>query len=210
MSEAVAARIRPARAGDAKALLRICLLTGDAGEDASGREDDPDLIGLIYAAPYLALEPEYAFVLERDGAVCGYVLGAPDSHAFGARLEREWYPPLRRRLADPGPDETHWRGSDWARRRIHHPDPVHKAADAGFPAHAHIDLLPEAQGKGHGRALLETLMAKLGRAGVPGLHLGVSARNSRALAFYGRLGFAPLEETEGAVWMGRRLQAQLP
>src|SRR5690606_2058664 len=44
--------LRKAQWSDYGALNRVCLLTGDSGKDASGREDDPDLLGLIYAVPY--------------------------------------------------------------------------------------------------------------------------------------------------------------
>ena len=88
------------------------------------REDDPDLLGLIYCLPYRVLEPDHAFVVDGPDGVCGYLFGAPDTIAFNERLESEWYPTLRQRFADPGPDASTWRGSDWARRMIHHPEPA--------------------------------------------------------------------------------------
>ena len=45
-------RLRAALAEDHAALCMVCLKTGDSGKDATGREDDPDLLGLIYAVPY--------------------------------------------------------------------------------------------------------------------------------------------------------------
>lgn len=38
---------------------------------------------------------------------------------------------------------------------------------AAYPAHLHIDLLPDWQGKGHGRALMHKLLQALRRKGVP-------------------------------------------
>ncbi|MEI9900629.1 MAG: hypothetical protein WDN31_11475 [Hyphomicrobium sp.] len=76
--------IRQATAADHGALNLVCLRTGDAGKDATAREDDPDLLGLIYAAPYQALEPDFAFAVDGPNGVCGYVLGALDTATFNA------------------------------------------------------------------------------------------------------------------------------
>ena len=45
------ARIRPYRPSDLDELYRICLLTGDAGQDATALYQDPRLLGHIFAAP---------------------------------------------------------------------------------------------------------------------------------------------------------------
>ena len=70
------ARIRPFRPGDIGALYRICLQTGDLGQDATSLYPDPDLIGHCFAAPYGLFEPALAFVAEDTAGVAGYVLGA--------------------------------------------------------------------------------------------------------------------------------------
>ena len=58
----------------------------------------------------------------------------------------------------------------------------------GYPAHLHIDLLPELQGQGWGRRPRDA-EAALRERGVTGLHLVASTGNTGALAFYPRLGF---------------------
>jgi ribosomal protein S18 acetylase RimI-like enzyme len=188
--------LRHAEHSDHDALNHVCLLTGDAGEDASAREDGPDLLGLIYAVPYQVLEPDFAFVLDSRDGVAGYVLGAPDTERFNRRLEAEWYPKLRARITPAPAEEARWRGSDWARYAIHHPCYVYPPLLHGFPAHAHIDLLPEARGQGIGRRAMEHLMLRLAAAGAQGVHLQVSPRNERALAFYAKLGFRRLTGPE--------------
>ncbi|MDB5541183.1 MAG: family acetyltransferase [Devosia sp.] len=189
-------RLRPALWNDYAALCRVCLKTGDAGKDATGREDDPDLLGLIYAVPYQALAPEFAFVVEGPDGVCGYVLGALDTPAFYEKLEVEWFPALAARIGDPGPDESRWQGSDWARHAIRHPEFIYPEALQAYPAHGHIDLLEEARGRGIGRRAMEHLMGKLAAAGARGMHLQVSPRNRGAQAFYRKLGFAVLRDWE--------------
>ncbi len=182
-------RLRQAEAADHAALEMVCLKTGDSGDDATAREDDPRLLGLIYAVPYQVYAPEYAFVVDGPGGVCGYVLGVRDSAEYYAWAAREWFPPIAATLADPGPDRRTWKASDWARWEIHHPTFVYPEALHRYPAHGHIDLLPEVQGRGIGRVALETVMDRLRASGVPGMHLGVGPRNVKAQAFYRRLGF---------------------
>ncbi len=197
--------IRPATVGDHATLSRICLETGDSGADATGKEDDPDLLGIVYAVPYQVVAPEFAFVVEDEAGPCGYVLGAADTVAFQRFLAETWFPPVAARVKDPGPDPARWRGSDWLRHTIHHPGGLPPVDLRAYPAHGHIDLLTRAQGRGVGGPALRHLMAALVRAGVPGVHLGVSPLNHRALRFYAREGFAELAREPDVVWLGRSL-----
>lgn len=75
---------------------------------------------------------------------------------------------------------------------------------ADHPAHLHIDLLPETQGQGLGRQLIETLFAELTRRGVRGLHLGIDPNNTGAAAFYERLGMTRLPAEPGGQIYGVR------
>jgi ribosomal protein S18 acetylase RimI-like enzyme len=188
--------LRQATAADHPALAAVCLKTGDAGRDASSIEDDPELLGLVFALPYQVLEPDYAFVIENDRAVAGYVFGVLDTHAFNARLAAEWYPKLRQRVADPGAYNSRWRGSDWLRHYIHHADFTVPEALAPYASHGHIDLLPEARGKGVGRRALTLLEQRLAAACSPGLHMQVDPRNENALRFYEAIGFQALRKPE--------------
>jgi GNAT superfamily N-acetyltransferase len=188
--------LRQATESDHAALCMICLRTGDAGRDATAREDDPDLLGLIYAVPYQVLEPGLAFVVDGPNGPAGYVLGARDTIAFNARALADWYPSLQRRVRQAPSDRSLWRGSDWARALIHDPAPHLPTALADYPSHGHIDLLPELRGHGIGRRIVGHLEDELRRVGSPGLNFEVDPRNSGAQAFYQRLGFAPLRATE--------------
>lgn len=187
--------LRRAETRDHAAFEAVCLQTGDAGADASAHEDDPSLLGRLFAVPYQVLEPDFSFAVEGSDGVCGYLLGTPDSEAFYQRYVEEWLPTLRQRVADPGPDESRWQGSDWLRDAVHRPAIVLPPALHPFPAHGHLDLLAQARGRGIGRQALEFLMARLRTAGAPGMHLQVHPRNHGAQAFYGKLGFTALAET---------------
>jgi ribosomal protein S18 acetylase RimI-like enzyme len=187
-------RVRPVQPGDLDDLYRICLLTADAGEDATRLYSDPHLPGHIWAAPYAIFEPSLAFVAEDSEGVGGYVVAALDTTAFEQRLEQEWWPGLRARYPEPSAEMAD--GMSGAERlalgNIHRPWLVSADLVEGYPSHLHIDLLPRMQGQGAGRRLIETLAAALRGQGSPGLHLFVSDRNKRAQGFYHHVGFTEL------------------
>lgn len=194
------ASVRPFRPDDLPALYEICLKTGDAGADASALHRDPRILGEVYAAPYAALEPDLVLVAQDAEGVAGYVLGAADTRAFEAACEAQWWPALRARYADTAHVPS-WRrtNDEWAAYQIHHPPKAPQRAVEAAPAHLHIDLLPRLQGQGLGRALMDAWLARVrGRA-----HLACSARNARALRFYGRYGFRRLDgiASKDVVWM---------
>lgn len=199
------ARVRPYQPGDLPALYDICLKTGDSGADGTHLYSDPRVIGEIYAAPYGVLEPGLAFVAEDDQGVAGYIVGAADTRAFEARLEAEWWPRRRSLYPDPSdvpPRQRSW--DQWRAWQIHHPAPTPDPVVEAAPAHLHVNLLPRLQGQGMGRALVETWLGAVGRAGAPRTHLGCSAQNHRALRFYDAYGFARLDlgaRPSETVWM---------
>ena len=192
--------IRPYAAGDGDALYDICLRTGADGDDATDLVSDPRLLGSVYVGPYLALAPALAFVLTDGEAVLGYVLGALDTVQFERACELTWWPALRTQhplaSARPGAADAELVA------HIHAPPTTPRAVTAIYPSHLHIDLLPAAQGAGWGRALIDTLRSALAAAGSPGVHLGVSSANARAIGFYGRMGFAVVTSDPRGATMG--------
>ncbi|MEO8812971.1 MAG: GNAT family N-acetyltransferase [Caulobacteraceae bacterium] len=179
------ALIRPFARGDTNDLYRIALATGDSGGDAAPLHDDPRLVGDVYAAPYAALSPATAFVAEDREGVAGYIVGAIDTRAFEESLERQWWPRLRARHPDPSAvAHDAWTPDQRLAWLIHHPWPARADLIARFPSHLHINLLPRLQGRGMGRRLMDHWLTLARSMGSPGVHLGVSAANARAIAFY--------------------------
>ncbi|GAA1464911.1 GNAT family N-acetyltransferase [Microbacterium thalassium] len=196
-------RIRPFRPGDEPALADICLKTADAGADATGIFADDDLWGEVFVLPYVARHPEFAFVVETDdGRVAGYVVGAPDTRAFEDWFAGSWWPRFADRWPRPEVERTRQDGTlIYAYGRRGGAEPYGDA----HPAHLHIDLLPEVQGQGWGRRLIDTLAAALREAGVTGLHLVADARNEAAIAFYERIGFTRVRSHDGVQALAMRL-----
>ncbi|WP_027037018.1 GNAT family N-acetyltransferase [Mesorhizobium ciceri] len=200
--------LRQATEADHPALAMICLKTGDSGKDATAREDAPELLGQIYTIPYQVLEPDLAFIVDGPTGAAGYLLGAKDTKAFNAGLAAKWYPRLQAQVTDPGPDRTLWSGSDWARHQIHHRDFTIPPALAAYPSHGHIDLLPQARGRGIGRRAMAFLEQRLAALGSRGLCLEVMPDNHNALRFYRAIGFAVLQEPglpDHSIYVAKRL-----
>lgn len=191
MSDAL---IRAATPADTDAIDRLCRATAQSGEPQPDDVADPILISLVYALPYLHLEPQTARVLERHGRVAGYVVGAVDSYAFYRRWSADW---ATRHLPRP-------RGAD--------PDLVALLAEPlralpagvdGYPSHLHINLAPAARGGGLGKRLLDAFLDGLRAAGSPGVHLRVAADNQDAVRFYCGRGFMTAERDDETLTMVR-------
>ncbi len=197
--------VRPYRPADLPALYDICLRTADAGEDATGRYPaaDHELPGAIFAAPYAVLEPGLVFVLDDGhGRAVGYVLGAGDTADFVRRFRAEWLPTVSGRWPVPAREPA--TPSEVMAHLLHTPERMLVPLLADHPAHLHIDLLPDFQRAGHGRRLMTAFLAALAARGVPGVHLSMITANTRARAFYDRMGFRELREPDPVVtYLGR-------
>ena len=197
--------IRAFQPADLDHLYSICLVTGAGGEDATALYRDPKLLGHIYAAPYALLSPHSVFVAEDAEGLGGYIVGAPDTRDFEARLETEWWPRLRTRYRDPaGEPCAGWDRDQLMSYKIHHPDRTADEIVEAYPSHLHINLLPQLRGAGIGRRLMERWLATVREMGSRGAHLAVGAGTRRAIRFYRACGFRELErasrEASAAVW----------
>jgi ribosomal protein S18 acetylase RimI-like enzyme len=204
--------IRAFRSDDLDDLYRVCLATG-AGGCAVYR--DPKLVGHVYAAPYAVLSPRSVFVVEDAHGVGGYILGAPDTRNFEARLEAEWWPGLREIYSDPSDTpRAGWSPDQLMIYRIHHPHHTPTEIVEGYPSHLHINLLPCLRGRGFGRRLMDQWLRTIGEMGSRGAHLAVGAANLRAIRFYRACGFRELKpaspESSDPIWLGVTLLDRRP
>ena len=185
--------IRNYHPSDLPALYRICLKTGDSGKDATEIYSDPDLLGHIYAAPYAVFEPDLCFVATKSDKPYGYILGTKDSQKFYQWCEKEWFPVLRNQYSLP--DEEDNSAESNIIRKLHRKFEAEPGIEE-YPAHLHIDILPEGQGFGLGWRLMKIFMDKLRELKVKGLHLGVGKKNLNAVKFYKHIGFKVFKEYE--------------
>lgn len=203
--------IRRATQTDSPTLSRICLLTGDAGVSAEPLHDYGELIGLMWAEPYVHLPAGFGFVLvdpSQNDAVVGYLLGTYDTRLYESQADESWFPKWRAKYplstdstADPpvctlstDPSKP-LRDAD-ARyiKMITNPPHAPENQVAFSPAHLHIDILPAYQRQGWGRKLIgEAIRYLREEQGLERLWLRQDPRNENGRKFYGRLGFVPVE-----------------
>jgi ribosomal protein S18 acetylase RimI-like enzyme len=195
--------IRPYRPQDRRAVYDICVRTADLGGDARGQYSSDDLMGDLFAGPYVDLEPGVAFVVDDGGATVGYVVGTADTEGFVQRYPAEWLPYFAARYPEPPPPprtpEQHMVALGY------HPERMLVPEVADHPAHLHIDLLPDYQGRGFGRRLIDRFRAAAAQAGAPAVHLAMVTANVRARGFYDRLGFRvlPVPDPGPLTYLGR-------
>lgn len=204
------AEIRSALLTDIPYLYRICLLTGFNGGDASEYYTDPFLLGQYYAAPYVVFSPEYSFVLvdKITRIPGGYILGTDDSAAFYTARAKKWLANLEAQCRCTENNKSEYEAS---MKKMILDSIQYKTSDEDkelfkeYPAHFHIDILPEMQHGGCGHELMSALLIKLVNKGVKGVHLGVDRKNERACRFYEREGFKTVQEKSWGYVMGKSL-----
>ena len=154
----------------------ICHKTATAPKYVKCKE----LVCLLYCDYYLDNEPDNIFILadEEDNAI-GYILCGQDEKAYRKAIK----PYLQKA------------------RKISFVDgimPIIESAMAKglskeYPAHLHIDILPQGQRQGYGAKLIQALEVHLKEKGVQGLRLGVGGDNAGAHKFYEACGFTLLK-----------------
>ena len=194
--------IRPYHHSDLPSLYRICLHTANSGKDATSLFTDPDLVGQLSAVPYAIFEPELTFIVTLNNEPSGYILGTKNSKDFYQKCETDWFPILRKRYPFPDDDDN---SHDAKLIRRIHSGHVAKKELLNYPAHLHIDLLPNLQGKGLGRKIMNTFIEKLNSLDIPALHLEVGKSNTTAIEFYKRMGFHVIKEYQYSIAYGMNL-----
>lgn len=184
---------------DLESLRKICLRTGANGGDAGPTCVHQDLLGDYFAVPYVVRDPSMCLILADKNGACGYILGTNDTRLFNTWFNSSWLPELRAKYQDlpPSPNAS----DGWLLARLDEevatPDWVGE-----YPAHLHIDLLPQAQGGGWGRQLFESWTNLAFSRGAAGIHLGVSKANTNAVGFYRKMGMSKIEDTDFTWIMG--------
>jgi len=181
-------RVRPFARRDREAIRRISHRTGYMGEPADFYWRHFESFADVWTTYYMDQEPESLFVAERDGAVVGYLTGCVDSATAPSPADAITRAALRHGLFfRPGTARFLWRGAldslRWGGT------PSGEIDDPRWPAHLHINLLPEGRGCGAGGRLMQAWLARLREQGSPGCHLGTLAENRRALGFFESQGF---------------------
>ncbi|KAK5205835.1 hypothetical protein LTR41_008517 [Exophiala xenobiotica] len=152
----------------------------------------------LWCRPYFVLEPQTCYVLDDgSGQAVGYLLGVPHTPTFVQKYKETFIPYIKSQgMENPEPNEpVGWNENlpNALRHIMYNPQGMlHEEWPQlmeSWPAHLHIDILPEFQRKGYGRQLIEMFCDGARKQGAKGVHLGMAAANDEAGKFYARLGF---------------------
>lgn len=165
--------------------------------NAEGYEnlDDDDTNTLVlntFCDYYIEKEPENCFVIDDDGRAVGFIISAENFDKFKPVLHNE-YLPKNKVLGE--------KRYNWSKQST---DLEERFKD-DYPAHFHINILPEYQRMGLGGKLMNTLFEHYKKKGVKGVMLSTGADNSLAISFYKKYGFTLLEQNEFDVAFGMKL-----
>lgn len=193
-SDCVSAAIRPVQLTDQAVVGDIAYATGFFGGSAARYFPAQTLFKALWVGPYFHGAGFAGFVAEVDGQVVGYVLGSPDWSLYRPGLWRAIPAALASRssLPDVLASLPYLMRATWWRAT--HADP-HL-----YPAHLHLNLLPEARGHYLGERLLRAHLTTLAGAGVPGVQFSTTTENEAALGLYRKLGFQVLHTRPTSLW----------
>lgn len=183
--------IRKMTADDIPQAEYICIKTAD--EKLINSESKREITLLLYNKYYTRCEPENCFVLaDNSDLAVGYILCAENYK----RYKKSFYKNELKQLFKIKPSAVIEGISCVMGNRIF---------SKNYPAHMHIDILPEYQSKGYGTMLLTALTEQLKKKHISGLMLIVDSSNTNAVKFYRKNNFKNIKKLAGAIVMGVKL-----
>jgi GNAT superfamily N-acetyltransferase len=135
---------------------------------------------------------------DGTGRVVGYCIGTADTTSF-AQLWCDMFTPAVDSASVPSPDikigDPLMERDDVKgfRHAVYNADcsmlqPWPKTLQQ-YPAHLHIDILPEYQRRGYGTILINAFLQAVKSLGAKGVHLDMVQHNVSGRAFYEKIGF---------------------
>ncbi len=185
--------IRTYKPADHDALVDLC---ARAGADSPSGDLWRHLASerMVYLDPYIERCPNTLFLAEVDGDLVGYLAGCPDSAVLPAEDELLTQAIIRHKvLLRPRSLPFFVRSlNDVAKARLRGGEVASGTpVDSRWPAHLHINLVPQARGTGTAKELMLAWQGWLTKADVPGCYLQTLAENTRATRFFEKCGFVP-------------------
>lgn len=176
--------IRPFETKDTADVRYVCLNSeGPCKMSASGK----NFVLNTYCNYFIEQEPHNCFVAaDENGKAIGYILCAENFDSFKEKFTNEYLTRLKKY-------EFSHRKS--ALKSIESQEKY----KAEYPAHLHIDLLPDYQHMGLGKKLTDALCSHLKAKGVKGIVLTVWKGNLNARKFYEKYGFTLIETKKTSV-----------
>ncbi|XP_051883632.1 protein O-GlcNAcase-like [Pristis pectinata] len=176
--------IRPYFPKDEASVYKICKEMYDDEMDGDTMSDQPDIIGDSLVGGLLTLSPDYCFVLEDEGSICGYALGTVDVKPYARKCKVSWIPAMREKYVKP---EANKELSEEQKMMLSFHEEQQGLPEnflATFPSLIKVDV--------HSK-VTDPSVAKRSR----GAFCEVKPNDRRGLEFYSKLGFLELAKMEG-------------
>ena len=182
--------IRPYEKRDKESVQYVCL---NSEGPFKGNKRAMNFTLTVYCDYYLEKEPENCFVaVDENDKVIGYIICTENFDVFRKRFNDEFCPRIKK---------WEFRRRKSALRSI---IPYEKYKEE-YPAHLHIDILPEYQRMGLGHKLTDALISHLKEKKIKGIMLSVSPLNPKGIGFYEKYGFTLLEKNPDSIVYGMKL-----
>lgn len=189
--------IRPYFPKDEASVYKICKEMYDDEMDAGLMSDQPDIIGDSLVGGFLTLSPDYCFVLEDEGSVCGYALGIVDVHPYARKCKVSWIPAMREKYIKP---EASKELSDEQKMMLSFHEEQQGLPEnflASFPSLIKVDVHTKVTDPSVAKSMMGCLLSSLKADGSRGAFCEVKPSDRRGLEFYSKLGFLELAKMEG-------------
>ena len=148
--------------------------------------DESHFILTTYCNYYIENEGHNCFVAaDDDDRAIAYIICTENFDNFRETFVRDYVPRLEENLYV-------WGGN--AREMANASFRLQEKYKTEYPAHLHIDVLPEYHRRGIGHMLVNTLKKHLQEKGVCGVMLTVGAQNEVGQGFYNKYGFDLIEK----------------
>jgi len=196
--------IRNVKETDEQAIINICFITGDPSLKRIFPE--PRLFSHFWCLYYLWYEPENCFVAEdiEKRKVVGYIISTKDTIKQEKDFEEKIGPLVKKRMKEVGVRTLI--SKIYAHFIIHRSlSRKRRKMLENYPAHLHINILPEYQRQGIGHRLMGTLEQHLAKNNIPGFHLEVGSKNNLGINFYKKYGLVYISKSHFSIVYAKKL-----
>lgn len=170
----------------------VCYACLNSEGDDDITEEFADFILNTFCRYYIDNEPENCFVVDDDGRAVGYIICAENFDKFKKTYDEEYFT----RAIKYGESRIEWATEAYK---------LHEKYKDVYPAHLHIDILPEYQRMGLGGKLVSTLSDHLVSKSIKGVMLTTGTKNTTANNFYKKYGFETVEILGTDIAFGKKL-----
>ena len=188
------------RLTDEEAIRQICLETGFAGESIAKIIDNTRFFLDLCTNYIFDGKSGETFVARENEAPIGYVFVTLDKKAYDA-IQKQYYV---KRIAEELANFPRFTERDWkyysgyliSFMKGEYSFPYFKE----YPASLHINVSPNYQGRGTGKALFSVLFNYLKEKNCPGIQLQTTTLNLKAIKLFESFGFKTLTTSKSSIY----------